>query len=180
MTASDSRAAARQLLHVIMLVMRSLSAEMRRTEQALAPAQLATLMRLAAARCTLSDLARHLAVSLPTVSKSVDLLVRRRLVERQVDPADRRQAVLRLTPAGRCTTRQVRQRAERHIAAALAPLPSRDHAALIAALAPLASVLQLAAPPANGAVAARKQHRAGVRNRSVVGPERAGRAGSGS
>ena len=50
MTASDSRAAARQLLAVVMLVMRSLSTEMRRTEQALAPAQLATLMRLAAAR----------------------------------------------------------------------------------------------------------------------------------
>jgi DNA-binding MarR family transcriptional regulator len=48
----------------------------------------------------MSALARHLAVSLPTVSKSVDMLVRRGWLERWVDKHDRRHTMVRLTPEG--------------------------------------------------------------------------------
>ena len=41
-----------------------------------------SLMRIGAGPCTMSDLARHQAVSLPTISRSVDMLVRRGWVER--------------------------------------------------------------------------------------------------
>ena len=94
-------AAARELLHVVMLVMRTVAADMRREPGAVAPAQMGTLMKVSMAPCTMSSLARHQAVSLPTVSKSVDMLVRRGWLERWIDKHDRRQTMVRLTHQGR-------------------------------------------------------------------------------
>lgn len=47
-----------------------------------------------------SEVARSLGVTLPTVTAVMDKLVERRLVRRDDDPLDRRQHVCRLTPAG--------------------------------------------------------------------------------
>ena len=146
MTRSPTEAPARELLHVVMLVMRSVSADMRRSEKPLAPGQLGTLMRIAAGPCTMSSLARHLAVSLPTVSKAVDILVRRRLVERSVDEQDRRQTLIRLTPEGRRASGEMRKQAERYVAAALAPLSAEELTALVDVLAALKRVLALPEP----------------------------------
>lgn len=46
------------------------------------------------------ELARHLDVSMPTVTGTVDRLVDRGVVERREDPADRRVRLAALTPAG--------------------------------------------------------------------------------
>lgn len=46
------------------------------------------------------DLARHLGVSMPTVSGIVDRLVERGMVERREDPGDRRVRLTALSPAG--------------------------------------------------------------------------------
>ncbi|MCM3662416.1 MarR family transcriptional regulator [Georgenia satyanarayanai] len=46
------------------------------------------------------DLARHLDVSMPTVSGIVDRLVERGMVERREDPTDRRVRLTALSPAG--------------------------------------------------------------------------------
>ncbi|WP_152192407.1 MarR family winged helix-turn-helix transcriptional regulator [Georgenia satyanarayanai] len=46
------------------------------------------------------DLARHLDVSMPTVSGLVDRLVERGMVERRADPRDRRVRLTALSPAG--------------------------------------------------------------------------------
>ncbi len=46
------------------------------------------------------ELARHLGVSMPTVSGNVDRLVERGMVERRTDPADRRVRLTALSPAG--------------------------------------------------------------------------------
>src|SRR5688500_1207664 len=89
--------AAHELLFLVMLVMRTLAAHMRRSPDALAPTQMGMLMKVAMGPCTMSALARYQAVSLPTISKSVDMLVRRRWVERWVDKHDRRQTMVRLT-----------------------------------------------------------------------------------
>ena len=114
---------ARDLLHAAMLLMRGVAAELRRTAtKPLAPGQMSTLMKIADGPCTLSRLARHQAVSLPTVSRSVDMLVRRGLVERWNDKADRRQTLVRLTPAGRDALADVRRRAEAYVHAKLDPL----------------------------------------------------------
>jgi DNA-binding MarR family transcriptional regulator len=149
---NDTTAAARELLHVIMLVMRSVSAEMRRSNPPMAPAQLGTLMRVAGGPCTMGDLSRHHAVSLPTMSKSVNMLVRRGLVARRVSESDRRETMVRLTPLGRRTMQTMRRRAERHVAAALAPLRATERAALLAALGAVKRVLGPATrtPPHGG------------------------------
>jgi DNA-binding MarR family transcriptional regulator len=139
----DTRIAARELLHAVMLVMRSVAAELRRTsKKPLAPAQMGGLMRIARGPCTLSDLARHQAVSLPTVSKSVEMLVRRGWVERWVDKADRRQTLLRLSPKGRLVLADVKERAEQHLATTLAPLAKSERAQLTTAAQLLTRMLK--------------------------------------
>jgi DNA-binding MarR family transcriptional regulator len=124
-----------------MLVMRTVAADMRRSRRPLAPAQMGSLMRIGAGPCTMSDLARHQAVSLPTMSKSVDMLVRRGWAERGAAKQDRRQSMVRLTPRGRRVLADIQQRAERHVAETLAPLTPADRAQLSAALRMLTGVL---------------------------------------
>ena len=126
-----------------MLVMRTVAAEMRRSRRPLAPTQMGSLMRIAAGPCTMSELARHQAVSLPTISKSVDMLVRRGWVERWADKRDRRQSMVHLTPRGRRVLSDIQQRAERHVTGTLSPLGPLERAQLIAALRVLTAVLSV-------------------------------------
>ena len=147
-------AAARALLHVVMLVMRTVAADMRRSSQPLAPAQLGSLMKIGTGPCTMSDLARHLAVSLPTVSKSIDMLVRRGWVERWVDKSDRRQTMVRLTPRGRRVMGEIRRRTEQQVTKTLAPLTPAERGQLVAALEMLSRVMS-ESPEASCAPAAR-------------------------
>jgi DNA-binding MarR family transcriptional regulator len=124
-----------------MLVMQSVSAELRGSQRYLEPTQMGSLMRIAQGPCTMTDLARHKAVSLSTISKSVDMLVRRAWVERWVDTHDRRQTLVRLTPAGRRALTDIQRRAERHVAAQLAPLSASERRQLLAVLARLTTIL---------------------------------------
>jgi DNA-binding MarR family transcriptional regulator len=140
---AQPQTAARELLHVVMLVMRTVAAVMRRSRRPLAPTQMGSLMRIAAGPCTMSDLARHQAVSLPTISKSVDMLVRRGWVERWADKRDRRQSMVRLTPRGRRVLADIRRQAERHVRQTLSPLGAVERAQLVAALRMLTGVLSV-------------------------------------
>ncbi len=124
-----------------MLVMQSVSADMRCSRGHLGPTQMGSLMKIAAGPCTITDLARHKAVSLPTISKSVDMLVRRGWVERWVDKHDRRQTLVRLTVAGRRTLATIRRRAERHVADRLSPLTAAQCSELMLVMKRLTPVL---------------------------------------
>jgi MarR family transcriptional regulator, lower aerobic nicotinate degradation pathway regulator len=141
--AARPQAAARELLYVVMLVMRTVAAEMRRSSRPLAPAQMGSLMRIGAGPCSMSELARHQAVSLPTISRSVDMLVRRGWVERGAGRSDRRQSMVRLTPRGRRVLANMKQRAELHVAETLAPLGAGERAQLVTALRMLTAVLSV-------------------------------------
>ena len=143
----DADTAARELLHVVMLVMRTVAADMRRSPGAVAPAQMGSLMRAAAGPCTMSDLARHQAVSLPTISKSVGMLVRRGWLERWLDKRDRRQTLVRLTPEGRRVLSGIRKRTEQLVGRSLAGLTAAERRDLVGAMAVLARVL---ATPVDG------------------------------
>jgi len=68
----------------------------------------------------LSDLNRHVLLSQPALSRLVDRLAERGLVERLADPADGRGVRLALTPAGWDLQRQVGRRHARSVAHALA------------------------------------------------------------
>jgi DNA-binding MarR family transcriptional regulator len=136
-----SDGSARLLLDVVMLVMRTVAADMRKSPRPLAPAQMGLLMRIAAEPCTMSELARFQAVSLPTISKSVDMLVRRGWVERWIDKQDRRQTMTRLTPSGKRMLAHIKQRTERQVAHTLAPLTPPERAQLVSTLNILRRVL---------------------------------------
>src|SRR6188508_1137390 len=146
MATVDAGTAARELLHVVMLVMRTVAADMRRKPGAVAPAQMGTLMKVSMGPCTMSSLARHQAVSLPTISKSVDMLVRRGWLERWVDKQDRRQTMVRLTPQGRRALGGIKKRTEEQVRRSLAPLTPTERAQLVASMGVLTRVL---APPAD-------------------------------
>ena len=68
----------------------------------------------------ISDLNRHVLLSQPALSRLLDRLAERGLVERLADPADGRGVRLALTPAGRDLQRQVGGRHARSVARALA------------------------------------------------------------
>ena len=114
---------------------------MRRAPQALAPAQMASLMRLSAGPAAMTELARHLAVSVPTVSKSIDVLVDRGWVDRWVDPSDRRQTIVRLTREGRSVSAAMKRQSRRHVAGLLASLTPDQRTQLMTTLGVLKGVL---------------------------------------
>ena len=51
----------------------------------------------------MSSVAEHVGLTLPSMSKMIDGLVARRLVERAISTRDRRQVTLALSPLGRAT-----------------------------------------------------------------------------
>jgi DNA-binding MarR family transcriptional regulator len=102
----------RALVDVVNLVTQVIWADLRRSNATIELTQWAMLRRIARGPCTMSDLARHRGVSLPTISKSVEMLVRRGWVERWVDHDDRRQTLVRLTARGRRVLADCRRRIE--------------------------------------------------------------------
>jgi DNA-binding MarR family transcriptional regulator len=133
-----------ELVDVVNLVAQVIWADMRRSGQAIEPTQWATLRLIAAGSWTMSELARHKAVSLPTMSKSVDMLARRGWVERFVDEADRRQTLVRLTPGGREMLAECRRQAEASIEKKLAGLAEPEREALTASLRAVRAALSSA------------------------------------
>ena len=138
---ADTGTAAHELLFVVMLVMRTVAADMRRSPDALAPTQMGMLMKVAMGPCTMSTLARYQAVSLPTISKSVDMLVRRRWLERWVDKHDRRQTMVRLTAEGRRVLNDIKKRNQKHVGQRLAGLTAPEREQLAAVTRMLSRVL---------------------------------------
>jgi DNA-binding MarR family transcriptional regulator len=67
----------------------------------------------------IGELHRHLLLSQPALSRMVDRLAERGLIERQPDPADRRAVRLSLTRAGREKQREIGRRHARSVARAV-------------------------------------------------------------
>ncbi len=67
----------------------------------------------------IGELRRHVLLSQPALSRLVDRLVRRGLISRQGDPADRRGVRLSLTDAGREKQRQIGRQHARSVARAI-------------------------------------------------------------
>jgi DNA-binding MarR family transcriptional regulator len=67
----------------------------------------------------ISELNRHVLLSQPALSRLVDRLADRGLVERQPDPADGRSVRLALTQAGRAVQRQIGRQHARGVAQAM-------------------------------------------------------------
>ena len=110
-------------------------------DEPLTLSQVRLLRRLAAGSRLVTHLAEDLAVAAPTVSATVDALVRRGLVERQETTEDRRTVPLALTEAGRAALAASLERQRRALEAVFARMDDRGRAALAEALEALDAAL---------------------------------------
>jgi DNA-binding MarR family transcriptional regulator len=100
----------------------------------------------AAQACSMSDLARHLALPAPLATRVVDELVARDLVERYGDADDRRRVLLRLTEAGCTALVTVHREAEELMSAVLSRMTVAETESLLIGLEAFLRVLHVPAP----------------------------------
>jgi DNA-binding MarR family transcriptional regulator len=117
------------------LIMRVVSAELRRTGHGLVPAHLGVLFLLSQSSCNLSELAEHQAVSLPTMSNTVSTMVQEGWIKRTRAAHDRRMLLIEITPAGQTVLADISAQVIDHIAKILAPLATKELATLQSGLA---------------------------------------------
>lgn len=98
-----------------------------------------------------AQLARTLLVTPPTITRTLDALVERGLVERRADPASRRQVALVLTPAGVTLVTRYEAAIHTHLQELLHPLPPARQERLLLALQDLGSLLSDSPAPAENA-----------------------------
>lgn len=95
---------------------------------------------------SLSDLADHMAIALPSMSKHIDHLVDRKMARRETDQVDRRRVVLALTPQGEALLKATSAHAHHRLADALGPLSPAEHAQLRQAMALLRNLFETDSP----------------------------------
>ena len=127
---------AREVLETVPLVMRTVRAEMRRHRTAdLSVPQFRTLNFLnRQAGASLSQVAEHIGLTLPSVSLLVDGLVERKLILRNTSAADRRRITLTLTARGQSVLEAAHGATQAALAEKLAALSAKDR--VIVAQAP--------------------------------------------
>jgi DNA-binding MarR family transcriptional regulator len=134
---AEVKAISQEIVKVIPLVMRTIVAGQQRWNYFMSPAHFRLLTALASHSCNLSELALRQAVSLPTTSNSISVLVERGWVKRVSSPDDRRQVMLELTSDGRAVLCEIRDQEEARVAELLSELSSDDLKSLAAGLAVL-------------------------------------------
>ncbi len=136
-TSSDT--CAQEILEVVPSVMRTIRAEMRRHRTAdLSVPQFRTLAYIDRnVDASLSDVAEHIGLTLPSMSKIVDGLVTRKLVTRQTAPDDRRRMTLALTARGQTALQTSRAATRACLAEDLAVLNDRQRETIVQALSSL-------------------------------------------
>ena len=126
----------------------------------MSPAHFRLLAILANHSCNLSELALRQAVSLPTMSNSISVLVERGWVKRVSSPGDRRQVLLELTPVGREALDEIKDQAEARVAELLNQLSSHELESLSAGLAVLEQAFAPAVcPRSNGTDKVKRGHK---------------------
>lgn len=135
-TAGTPENAARAILRTVPLVMRTVRAEMRACRAVpLSVPQFRALNYVGRHQGTsLSDVAAHVGVTLPTMSRLVDGMVERKLVIRRGSAGDRRRLKLRLTARGQAQMRAAHAFTEATIAARVSPLGGSELSAITHAM----------------------------------------------
>ena len=145
-----AREAAREILKIIPLVMRTVAAELRAAGELPAPAHFGLLTMLSAQPRTLTELAILQGVSLPTMSNSISAMVHRGWVRRTPPATDRRVVIIEVTPTGRAAVERVGRAAEAHLADMLAPVDMVSRRRLQAGLSVLRRIFSDAPCPSSG------------------------------
>jgi DNA-binding MarR family transcriptional regulator len=142
------------LMEVVPRVMHRIRTEMRshRTPDLSVP-QFRTLTYLYRNEgASLSEVAEHIGLKLPSMSKTVDALVARKLVIRRALAHDRRYISLRLSAHGLAELRRTRRITEARLAEALSVLMPEQQARVVEALKMLGQVFAPEAAPAQKGV----------------------------
>jgi DNA-binding MarR family transcriptional regulator len=101
-----------------------------------------------------SHLAEALSVTAPSMTGTLERLVRQGLVERRDDPADRRLVISQLTAEGQALMERLQQGRRARLLAALGRLNAADIVALDRGLVALEAALEREEPEAPGVVVA--------------------------
>ena len=133
---------AQEVLEVVPVVMRIIRGKMRQHRAAdLSVPQFRTLAFIDRnAEASLSDVAEHIGLTLPSMSKIVDGLVARKLVIRETRPDDRRRMILTLTRSGQTALETSRTATRTCLASMLAPLTDTERAIIVKAMGSLRPV----------------------------------------
>ena len=133
---------AQAVLEVVPLVMRTIRTEMRRYRgPELAVPQFRVLAYLNANEgASLSDVAEHLGLRLPSMSTLVAGLVERKLVARGPSAVDRRRITLALTTRGRSTLAAAREATQKRLAERLEALPAAELESVMGSLQQLRAI----------------------------------------
>ena len=124
---ADADDCAREMIEVLPLATRWVRAAIRRSEPSWSLPQLLALGFIHFnPDASLSELAAHLGVGLPTASTLVSRLVVLGQVDRRDDPAERRRALLRLTPSGEAQLTAALADSQAELAERLRSLPPRE------------------------------------------------------
>ncbi len=134
--ATSPEVCAQEILDVVPLVMCTIRRELRSHRSAeLSLPQFRTLGYLnRQPDVSLSEVAEHIGLSLPTMSKMVDGLVERGLVTREEDSVDRRRMVLCLTQEGHASMDAALKATRAYLAGLLAGLSDEQRAGVVAAM----------------------------------------------
>ena len=124
------------LADTVPLVMRTIRADMRKhSGDDLSVPQFRTLMFLRRnPGASISEVAEHIGLTLPSISKMIDRLEARDLIRRFAAPNDRRRTCLELTPLGTATLKAAADASREHLAEKVAALTPEQRAHLIEAL----------------------------------------------
>ncbi len=133
--ATSAQDAAREILEFVPTAMRTIRMEMRAHTAGLSIPQFRALGFVERnAAPSLSDVAEHIGLTLPTMSKLMDGLVARKLVLRASHATDRRRVTLALTPRGRKLLQAAHVSTEAALAARLATLGETERASVVRTL----------------------------------------------
>ncbi len=135
---------ARELLEVAPLVMRDMRAQMRsrRTPELTVP-QFRTLLYVNQNKdSSLSEVACHMGLTLPSTSRLVDDLIKHSLMTREEHPADRRKVKLAVTPRGFSILEISRKGTLKYLAEKLRKISTEDRISIIKAMKAIREVLQ--------------------------------------
>ena len=136
---------AQQLLDVVPLVMRTIRSKLRelRSAEISVPQFRALVYINRHDGASLSDLTVHIGLTLPSMSKLIDGLVNRKLVNRIAHSTDRRRVCLSLTAQGQDELNTAYKHTQRFLASKLSALAEEDLATISQAMKALKDLFLL-------------------------------------
>jgi MarR family transcriptional regulator for hemolysin len=135
--------AASELLEVVPLIMREIRSEMRsQSSPELTVPQFRALAFVNRNKgASLSAVANHMGLTLPSTSRLVDVLIARRLLTREDNPADRRRVKLGVTNRGLTLLENSRRGTLNYLAKKLRGISASDRKIIVEGMAAMRSVL---------------------------------------